>query len=274
MLVVCQQKCVPFEIYKNNMRILAVLFLLVGLGGSASAQLNESDTLRLQYRTALTGNVQTGNLEALTLVGRLELSAAPGAQWAVKTQNTVRYQAFFGRKADSDFDSRNFLYAGQQRALYPFAMAFLSGNFRRKINFRWFAGPGLTWQAIRRAGHVLKISLAGVYEATDFAGTTYNFPEYAGSARIGTWRATARVFGQHQVLSQRLRLFYEFYWQPSVEQANNYRWLADMGLELPVWKGLSFHTHLLYTRENVVIAGVKPEDLIFTFGISIRNHKP
>jgi len=256
------------------MRILPILILLAGLSGSASAQLNESDTLRLQYRTALTGNVQTGNLEALTLVGRLEMSAAPGARWAVKTQNTARYQAFFGRKADSDFDSRNFLYAGQQQALYPFAMAFLSGNFRRKINFRWFAGPGLTWQAIRREGHVVKISLAGVYEATDFAGSAYNVPEYDGSARIGTWRATARISGQHRVLAQRLRFFYELYWQPSVEQAENYRWLADAGLELPVWKGLSFNMHFLYTHENVVVAGVRSNDLILTFGMSFRNHKP
>lgn len=252
--------------------MLQIMMLLVG--GNASAQLNESDTLRLQYRAALTGNVQSGNLEALTLVGRLELSAAPAEYWAFKTQNTARYQAFFGRKADSDYDSRNFLYLGQQQALYPFAMAFLSGNFRRKINFRWFAGPGVTWQLWRGRGQVIKVSAAGVYEATDFAGTAYNFPEYAGSARIGTWRATARVFGQHRILNQQLRLFYELYWQPSVEQTDNYRWLADIGLELPIWKGLAFHTHLLYTRENVVIAGVKPEDLILTFGISIRNHKP
>lgn len=249
--------------------VIFLLFLCTGV----AAQLNESDTLLLQYRAALTGNVQTGNVEATTFVGRLEASASPTGQWALKTQNMVRFQAFFGRKADSDFSSQNFLYAGQRRRFYPFAMAFVSGNFRRKINFRWFAGPGCTWQVLRRPGQVVKISVAGVYEATDFAGTAFNFSEYDGSGRIATWRATARVFGQHQLLQKRFRLLYEAYWQPSLERASNYRWLADLALEMPVWNGLSLNAHLLYTHENVVAAAVKPNDLIFTFGFSFRNTK-
>lgn len=254
-------------------KLIVLLCCFLGVPVWALGQINESDTLLLQYRAALTGNVQTGNLKALTLVGRLDLSVAPSGRWAFKTQNASRYQAFFGRKADNDFLSQNFVYAGQQRALYPFAMAFLSGNFRRKIDFRWFAGPGVTWQVLRRPGQLVKLSLSGVYEATRFAGEAYNRPAYNGSSRINTWRATARIFGQHRLLQQRLRLYYEAYLQPSVEQSDNFRWLADWGLEMPVWKGISFNTHFTYTHENIVIESVKQNDLIFTFGLSVRNFK-
>lgn len=254
-------------------RVIWLLTFWCGASFAALGQINESDTLLLQYRAALTGNVQTGNLEALTLVGRLDLSVAPSGRWAFKTQNASRYQAFFDRKADNDLLSQNFLYVGQQRTLYPFAMAFLSGNFRRKIDFRWFAGPGVTWQALRRPGQLIKVSLSGVYESTQFAGETYNRTAYNGSNRINTWRATARIFGQHRLLQQRLRLYYEAYLQPSVEQSDNFRWLADWGLEMPVWKGVSFNTHFTYTHENIVIASVKQNDLIFTFGVSVRNFK-
>lgn len=235
------------------------------------AQLNESDTLALQYRAALTGHFQTGNLRALTLLGRLELSAAPSEHWAFKTQNNARYQAFFGRKADNDFSSQNFLYLHQRRTFYPFGMAFFSGNFRRKIDFRYFAGPGLSWQALRQPGQLIKLSVAAVYESTVFAGDQFNRPAYNGSDHIRVWRATARVYGQHQFLERQLRLYYELYVQPSLEQADNFRWLAELGLEIPVWKGISFNAHFLYTHENVVLAAVRPDDMILSFGLSVRN---
>lgn len=250
-----------------------LFFLIAGFCSSALfAQLNESDTLLLQYRVALTGHIQTGNLEARALVGRLDLSVAPTDRWAIKTQNTARHQAFYGKKADNDFGSQNFVYLGQRQAVYPFAMAFLSGNYRRKIDFRWFAGPGLTWQALRRPGQVLKISLAGVYETTRFAGQLYNFPEYNGDDRIGVWRATARVNGQHRILEKKLRLSYEAYIQPAFNRSNNYRWLLDAMLEVPLWKGLNVAAHFLYTHENVVIDSVKPDDLIFTFGLTFQGN--
>lgn len=247
---------------------LVTVFVLL-MGKAAQAQINESDTLSLQYRAALTGNVQSGNLEALTLLGRFDLSVAPTGKWALKTQNNARYQAFFGRKADNDFNSQNFVYLGQQKTLYPFAMAFAAVNFRRKVRLRWFAGPGLTWQVWRGPGQVVKLSLAGVYEATEFDGAAYNYPEYNGIARIKTWRATARVFGQHRL--QRLRVSYEAYVQPSLERANNFRWLADLNLEMPVWRGLNLNAHVLYTHENVVVEGVKTRDMILSFGLSYRN---
>ncbi|MBK8922021.1 MAG: DUF481 domain-containing protein [Saprospirales bacterium] len=251
--------------------LIQLIIALAACNPHVFGQINESDTLRLQYRTALTGNLQSGNLEALTLIGRLDLSVAPSRRWALKTQNAARYQAFYGRKADNDFLSQNFVYAGQQHTFYPFVMAFLLGNFRRKINFRWIAGPGVTWQVLRRPGQVMKLSAAAVYESTDFAGQTFNYPVYDGSGHIGTWRATFRLFGQHRLLQQRLLLFYEAYVQPSVEQSENFRWLADGGVELPLWKGLSFTTHFTYTHENVVIRPVKSGDMILSFGFSFRK---
>lgn len=250
----------------------ALILCFWGLPLLLFGQLNESDTLALQYRAALGGNLQTGNVQSLTLTARLDFSVAPGGRWAFKTQNTSRYQAFFDRKADNDFSSRNFLYAGPQHRVYPFWMAFVSTNFRRKIDFRYFTGPGVTWQVLRRPKQVIKISLSGVYESTDFAGQAYNYPEYDGRENISTWRATARIFGQHTLLPRRLNLYYEAYIQPSLEDAHNFRWMLDSALELPLWKGLSFQVHYQYSREQVVVASVKSDDSILTFGISFRNH--
>jgi hypothetical protein len=242
--------------------------LCLALAQPLSAQINESDTLLLQHFTALTGNAQTGNFKAFALRAKLDMALAPSPVWAFKTQNTYRYQSFFGRKVDNEFSSRNFAYAGQHRRLYPFAMAFLSGNFRRKIDFRHFVGAGLTWQALRQRQHTLKLSASGVYESTRFAGSVYNYAEYNGSGEIATWRATFRLFGKHALAARKLRLYYEAYWQPSLEKRNNYRWHTEVGLDLPVWKGLSLNALLLYDHENLTISAVKQNDLIATFGLS------
>lgn len=257
---------------KNNMTMrtkYTFIFLLgFALCTSLAAQINESDTLLLQHFTSLTGNAQTGNFKAFALRAKSDLTLAPSDVVAFKTQNSYRYQSFFGRKVDNEFSSRNFAYLHQHRRLYPFAMAFVSGNFRRKIDLRYFAGAGLTWQAVRQRQHTLKLSASGVYESTRFAGSAYNYAEYNGSEQIDTWRATFRLFGKHTLAAHKLRLYYEAYAQPSLSKSNNFRWHTEVGLDFPVWKGLSLNALFLYDHENVTIGTVKQNDLIASVGLS------
>lgn len=250
--------------------------LLLGLlcvSNQLSAQINESDTLSLQHFSALTGNVQTGNFKAFAVRVKSDISVAPSDIFAFKTQNTYRYQSFFDRKVDNEFSNRNFVYLYQHRRLYPFAMAFLSGNFRRKIDFRYFSGAGITWQIVQKQQHALKFSASGVFESTQFSDNTFNFPEYDGSEELKTWRATFRLFGKHAFAKQKLRLYYEAYAQPSLEDRNNYRWHTELGLDFPVWKGLSISAMLMYDHENVTIKQVKQRDLIATFGVSYSEKR-
>lgn len=244
------------------------LLICLAFCSPLAAQLNESDTLLLQYNTALTGSFQSGNLEAAALRLKADFSLAPSPVWAFKTQNSYRYQEFFKRKADNDFYSRNFLYLWQQRRVYPFAMAFVSTNFRRKIDFRYFAGVGTTWQLVRQPDHTVKIALSGVYESTRFADDTYNYSEYDGSEKIETWRATFWLFGKHSLIDKHLRLYYEAFVQPSLERSNNSRWQTEIGLEWPFWKGLSFTANYIFTHENVVVSTVKASDRLLTFGVA------
>ena len=252
------------------MKKTLLLALLLSTGRLA-AQLNESDTLRLQYNTALSGSLQSGNLEAAALRLKADVSLAPSPVWAIKTQNSYRYQEFFDRKADNDFYSRNFLYLWQQRRVYPFAMAFVSTNFRRKIDFRYFVGAGATWQLVRQPGHTVKTALSGVYESTRFDARLFNYSEYDGSENIGTWRATFWLFGKHSLIKKHLRLYYEAFAQPSLERGNNFRWQTEVSLEWPVWKGLSFTANYIFTHENVVVNNVKQNDRLLTFGVAYNG---
>ena len=255
----------------NKIWFVAVAFLLLGRG--ATAQINESDTVKFQLRAALSGNYQQGNVALLNLRSRLDFLFAPNEVWALKSQNSSLYQAFYGQKADNDLFSRNYLYFRPQRRVYPFAMAYVSTNFRRKIERRYFAGAGATWQAINARAWVLKFSGSVVHESTAFGDTRYNYPEYDGRDQIRLWRGTLYTGGWGYILGRRVRLFYDAFWQPAFHQRQNYRTQFDIGLEVPVWKGLAFNVLYTFTHEHVVVQKVRQNDQLLSFGLAYQLRK-
>lgn len=243
------------------------------ISGSIMAQLNESDTLQFQLRASLTGNYQQGNVEVLTVRGKLDLVYAPTKKFVFKSQNSSLYQAFYSNKADNDIFSRNYFYYQPQKRIYPFAIAYVSSNYRRKIDTRLFTGVGATLQIINKPLSTVKVSVSGVYEETNFKGNTFNYPNLNGQEKISLWRGTLYTGGWNYVFDKHLRFYYDAFWQPSFSDENNYRAQFDIGVDFPVWKGLSLNMLYTFTHENVVIASVKKEDKILTFGLAYNFRK-
>lgn len=254
---------------------LQLFFLLSCI--SSFAQLNESDTVRLRFRGSVTGNYQQGNVEVLTLRSRADLVFAPIKNIVFKTQNNSLYQSFYGVRADNDLFSRNYLYYKPGNTVYPFAIGYISANYRRKISSRVFAGAGVTGQLLRKQNRVIKIALSMVYEQSRFRDSLYNYASYNGDRSIRCWRATLYSGGWFYFSGKKIRLFYDAFYQPAIGLQNNYRTQADIGLDLPVWKGLSFTTMYTFTHENVVIQKIRKQDKILSFGVSYsltKNNQP
>ncbi len=237
------------------------------------AQLNESDTTNFQLRVGVTGVWQQGNVELVVLRSRLEMVTNGKKSLVFKTQNNSLYQEFSGFKADNDLNNRNFLYFKPQNRFYPFALLYVQTNFRRKIDYRWFGGGGATWQFVRKSHSNLKLSGGFLYENTRFLGNQFNETFYNGSQNIALWRATIYLAGWHRIFGHKLKFFYNAYWQPAFEQVANNRMQADVGLELPMWKGLNFQMEYLLSYEQVVAQKVKELDRILTFGLSYQIKK-
>lgn len=250
---------------RNTYFILWVCFIV---SMPSAGQLNESDTASLQCRLALSGNYQQGNVEVLTLKARAELTLRGGRHWVYKTQNASLFQEFSGRRADNDLFSRHYLYYRPERRLYPFGISYISANFRRKVDLRWFAGAGLTWQVLNRPGQVIKCSAGAVYEQSGFNGNQYSHERYNGCNQINLWRGSFFMMGWHYLAGGRVRLYYDAYWQPATGYTSNYRTQYDIGVDLPVWKGLSVTALYTFTRENVVIRQVQTSDRLLSWGLS------
>jgi hypothetical protein len=237
-----------------------------------SAQINESDTLPLKARLGITGIWQGGNVETVIFRAKSDISCIPFRRWVFKTQNSYVYQAFGGQKADEDILSLNFLYFNPQKRIYPLLLGFASTNFRREIDLRILLGTGITFQLLDKPHAWLKVAVSTEYEQTNFGRKTFNRMGYNGSSEINTLRGTFWVNGRYALFQKQLVFTHEFYIQPSLEQADNFRWQADLALELPLWKYLNFKVNYLHTFESIVISNQQQEDHILTFGFTLKSY--
>ena len=237
-----------------------------------SAQINESDTLKLQANLSITGVWQDGNVETWIFRAKTELSFKPWKKWVFKTQDSYVYQEFGKRKADEDILSLNFLYFNPEQKFYPLLLGFVSTNFRRKIDLRYLLGLGVTYQFLDNKNDWLKFSISVEFEETDFGLTSFNRSEYNGNQIINTYRGTLWVKGKFHLFKDKVIIAHESYFQPSLEDSNNFRWQADIGVELPIWKFLNFKINYLHTFESIVIEDQKQEDRLLTFGFTLKSH--
>jgi len=237
-----------------------------------SAQINESDTLNVKASLSLTGFYQGGNVETLIFRAKSDFSFKPWKNLVFKNQNSYVYQAFDKEKADEDILILNFLYLNPEHKIYPFVLAFVSTNFRREIDLRYLLGAGATFQILNEKKYWLKFSISSEYEQTNFSKTNFNYSEYDGAESINTLRGTIWVNGKYHVFKEKVILNHEFYFQPSLQQSNNFRWQADVGLELPIWKYLNFKINYRHTFESIVIENQKQEDRFLTFGFTLKSY--
>jgi hypothetical protein len=237
-----------------------------------AAQINESDTLRLKANLSLTGLYQAGNVETVIFRAKSDFSFTPFKKWVFKTTNSYVYQEFGKEKADEDILSLNFLYFNPERRFYPQILTFFSSNFRREIDVRYIMGAGVTYQVFNKEDNWLKMSLSSEYEQTTFDRASFNISQYNGCDAIDTWRGTFWINGKHTLFKKKVIFNHVWYYQPSLEQSNNYRWQADLSLEFPIWKFLNFKVNYLHTFESIVIENQKEEDQFLTFGFTIKSY--
>lgn len=248
-----------------------LFFILFFVRTLIFSQINESDTLKVKAKLSLTGFWQAGNVETFIFRAKTDVSFIPIKNWVFKTQNSYVYQAFGGNKADEDILSLNFLYLNPEKKLYPLFLGFVSTNFRREIDVRYLFGAGITYQVINTKKSWLKLSVTSEYESTNFTKTNFNISDYNGQESINTIRGTVWLNGKYHLFKKKIIITHESYVQPSLRKKNNYRWQADVGLELPVWKYLNFKVNYLHTFESLVIQNQKQQDKFLTFGFTLKS---
>jgi hypothetical protein len=236
------------------------------------AQINESDSLKVKADLSITGFWQGGNVETVIFRTKSNFTVKPWKKWVFKTTNSYVYQEFGKVKADEDILSLNFFYFNPEAKIYPFVLGFVSTNFRREIDVRSLFGAGVTFQIFNKDKDWLKLSISSEYEQTNFNKTTFNLAKYNGTNEINTLRGTIWINGKYYLFKKKVILGHESYYQPSLEDGDNFRWQADFSLELPVWKYVNFKINYIHTFESIVIENQHKEDTFLTFGLTIKSY--
>lgn len=254
------------------MKKLLCYFVISIFPIALSAQINESDTLGTKASLTLNGFYQEGNVETLIFRVKSEVSVKLWKKSVFKTNNSYVYQEFGRKKADEDVLSLNFLYFNPEKRIHPVVLGFFSTNFRRKIDLRYLIGAGVTFQIIDNQKNWLKLSVSSEFEETDFSRARFNRSEYNGNGSISTIRGTIWVGGRYNLFEDKIIATHESYYQPSLEESNNFRWRADIGLELPIWEFLNFNVNYLQIFESIVIANQKRQDRFLTLGFTLKSY--
>lgn len=251
------------------MKSIFTTALLLIAWGNLFAQLNESDSVRWQVKFNATASVLDGNVARTLLLTRIEVAHA-NERWGISTRNDYQYGRTFYNLTENDVISYNFIYIKPLARVYPYIMGLVETNLRRRIDFRYQVGPGVSWNVVRKKTSFVKLSVTGTYENTQYNGSVFDDEQYNGSTVLDTWRLTGRIFGKHRLLDK-VRISYEFWWQQSLSDRVNYRFHTEEAVELPVTKHIAFRTAVRYSYENIELVGLKPYDLFWTYGLTITN---
>lgn len=254
-----------------------IFILLLFLPVFLEAQTDESDTLNtdtLKFKAdlSLTGFWQSGNVNTLIFRAKADLKWKPLEKLQIRSQNSYLYQEFGKEKADEDILSLNFIEYNPEKRFFPLAIGIVSSNFRREINVRYILGAGVTYKVIDKDNEWVKFSVSWEYENTNFRKNSFNFEEYEGQNQINTVRNTIWMSGKKKLFKEKLSLGLEAYFQPSLQDGNNYRWQADFSAEVPITNRLNFKINYLHTYERIVVEDQKQQDGILTFGVSWKNY--
>ncbi len=244
--------------------------LIIGSKLHSFAQLLESDTARISYALGSSLYLSRGNVDRF--LWRNEVSVKHiRKEIGLSTENTYIYGTFGGRQTENDISSRNFLYLTPKNSMYPYMMLWIESHFRKQIDLRYQIGPGISWNVWEKPEHLIKLSLTGTYEVSDFDGSDFQIIGNQNSSVISTWRLTGRIYASHHLLQRKLNMMWEIWYQPSIESIDNYRYNIHTLWQVPISKSLYFFLRLDYSYEHVALVRISQDDLIWTVGFNFKR---
>lgn len=251
-------------------RLLIILVPWVIHLSPLKAQLSESDSLKRAFLINATGNLSYGNVDRQFLLSNLQYVHRIGDSWAFKTQNSHR----FGRSSKSvvanDLLALNYLYYKPRNKFYPYAVVFLEKSRRKKIDDRWIGGVGVTMQAVRSEKSLIKLSLTGFYESTDYEENEFEELGLRSTTVISMPKVAFRIFGRHDLEGIPLQFYYVGRVFRSLSDLGDYRTNLSFGIDFSVTSALAFTTRANFTNEDIIVSEQEANDLLITYGLRIK----
>jgi Protein of unknown function, DUF481 len=209
---------------------------------------------------SIDGNYSSGNVNRLLIANRLNFNyhykiyeANLNASYIYGKQNLI--------KTENDYFYGLTYTLFHKSTVYVWGTVSTEKSFSRGISERDIAGTGLGFNLVKKEkAKQLSITYGLMYENTNF--TRLN--------DIETFRLSFRLKGKHSLIKNKLYFTHESFVQPSITDAENYKYRTLLNLEIPINKHLNLKSSYSHVFENVINPGKKKEDNNLTFGFSFN----
>ncbi|MCU0446072.1 MAG: DUF481 domain-containing protein [Microscillaceae bacterium] len=212
------------------------------------------------YRISTDATFSSGNVNRELVVLASSWSYTKGL-FSLEMNPRYAYGEQNGNVAERDFFTDFNFDVFHPKSVYGFGLGILETSNLRAIDLRLLGGLGIGFHILRRPNAAFSITNALIYESTDFRT----------NRDILTFRNSTRLKGKYTLFHNRLKINHLVFIQPSVQESDNIRWSANLGIELPLHKLLSLRTAINNSYESVVAEGRRRNDFTWTVGLTFGN---
>jgi hypothetical protein len=266
--------------------VIRVCLILAAFAGTASAQsspraggpvVGDDPGAHLALDSSITGNIARGfvDRELISARGILQGWTGPYGFYMQPYWLYGRVGTPMGKlTTDNEIYVRTGLFRRLVDPFFAYGVTVYDRSVRRQIEHRNLAGAGLGLNIIQRKDLSLVSSVGLLYELTDYGGIVgspllENGTTSDGVRETGRW--SVRIYGRYKIAGGKLGLIHDLIVIPSLrDPADDYRILSYFAIDAPIAKGFSARVQADYTREGLIVAGTKHDDLALTFGIAYK----
>lgn len=232
-------------------KIKIILLLILVIISVANAQFKGKLSNEINY--------QTGNVEYAAYLGKINIvrkdsliEYSLNAQFAYSEQESKK-------KQNSKIVSLNVDFLPND-VWSPFLITKLESFYEKHINLRQQYGLGIKYTLLNALENKFSISLATLYDNTKFGLSDIKSPETA--------KLSVRVKGSNN-FDNKLKITYLSFYQPSINDFQDYTINSNVTLELPISSVISISTTVSDIYDNIVPAGYKQNDLLLYLGFTV-----
>jgi hypothetical protein len=132
-------------------------------------------------------------------------------------------------------------------------------------------GAGISFLFEKQALHTFRLSTNLMYEMTTFTADNVSLIGNLSDKQRKIWRITGFLNAQHRFLKDNLHLNYEIWFQPTINNFNDFRGQIDLNLDNRLSKSLFLRMKLFYFYESVLPSNLKNGDLRASFGFVFKR---
>ncbi len=255
-------RCLAFikahEIYLQ-MRLILFLVLILSVN-HCTAQFNDSTTHHIKFSP--TGFINTTNSSRAYLLSNLLNFNTLKKNIALNTSASWIYGANQNALTNNDLSLHgdlNFFKPGKK--LYYWTLANFDKVYSLKVNYRFQAGAGISYNFIDSPRLRINVSDGILYEKADITNETgkkiiYSIP-----------RNSFRLLYKWSI-KDRLVISGIHFYQPSLKSFDDYIIQSSSSLSVKLNQWLSFTSSLVYNKVTLT----NRETLLFTYGLSLEKY--